>query len=339
MSNRETRRANRLTVSIALSDNTLTRPLIDGRIAPDGLDLIPSVLHGSEMFWRQLRFGDFDASEMSLASLFISYARGDTRWAAVPVYTMRRFFHTGILVRAGADIKDPADLAGKRVGVPEYQQTSAVWSRGILQEFFGVNPTEIEWYMERGADRSHGSATGFSPPRGIRLQHIPPGSDIGKMLLAGELDASLLYLNERNLVDRSRIDVESTGAVKRLFADPAAEGHRFYRATGLFPINHVVVVRRALLEQHSWIALNLYSAFVAAKEAARACTDAVLSAYVDTGLIARDCRDVIARDPMPYGLKSARRELETVARYVHQQGLTERLVALEEVFAPTTLDL
>lgn len=341
MTPKEPRRASSrtLTLSIALSDSVWTRPLIDGRIAPDGLRLVPSVLHGSEMFWRQLRFGDFAASEMSLASLFIACARGDTRWAAVPVFTMRRFFHTGILVRAAAGIDKPADLAGKRVGVPEYQQTSAVWSRGILQEHFGVAPADIEWYMERGADRSHGSATGFTPPRGIRLHQIAPGSDIGKMLLAGELDASLLYLTDRNLVDRSRIDVESTDAVRRLFPEPRAEGQRYYRATGLFPINHTVVVKRALLERHPWIALNLYSSFVAAKETARACMDTVLTSYFDTGLLAPECRVALAGDPMPYGMKGARNELQTVARYLHEQGLTEREVALEEVFAPSTLDL
>jgi 4,5-dihydroxyphthalate decarboxylase len=194
MSPKEPRRASTrtLTLSIALSDSIWTRPLIDGRIAPDGLRLIPSVLHGSEMFWRQLRFGDFGASEMSLASLFIACARGDTRWAAVPIFTMRRFFHTGILVRVGAGIDKPADLAGKRVGVPEYQQTSAVWSRGILQEHFGVAPMDVEWHMERGADRSHGSATGFTAPRGIRLRQIASGTDIGKMLLAGARRESAL---------------------------------------------------------------------------------------------------------------------------------------------------
>ena len=329
----------RLRLSIALADSALTRPLIDGLVSPEGIELIPSVLHGSEIFWRQLRFGDFDVSEMSLSSLLIATARGDSRWAAIPVFTMRRFFHTGILVRSDAGIDSPADLAGRRVGVPEYQQTSAIWSRGILQDQFGVAPESIDWYMERGLDRSHGQATGFVPPPGVRLHQIAANSDIGQMLLEGGLDASLLYLNEKNLVDRSTVNVEQSGKVRRLFADPLAEGRRYHRATGLYPINHVLVVRRSLLEKHGWIALNLYSAFVAAKEAVRGAAESVIAACRETGQLSDDCAGALKADPMPYGLRPARQELETVARYVHQQGLTDRQVPLDEIFAKPTLDL
>ena len=326
-----------LTLSAAMAANAFTQPIIDGQVAPQGVRLITSVLHGSETFWRQLRFGDFDLSEMSLSSLLIATARGDRTWVALPIFAMRRFFHTGILVRSDAGIETPQDLIGKRVGVPEYQQTSAIWSRGILEDQFGVSPTQIHWFMERGPDRSHGDATGFKPPPGVRLEQIPPTTDIGAMLLSGELDATLLYLNEKNLIDRSSANLDISTVVRPLFPDGAAEGVRFHRATGLFPINHGMVIRRSLLEQHPWLALNIYTAFVQAKEAARKVADGVLAPYFDAGQLDASAKGALAKDPAAYGMKAARRELETVARYLHAQGLTDRQVALEECFAEQTM--
>jgi 4,5-dihydroxyphthalate decarboxylase len=325
----------RLELSAALSENVRTRPLLDGHVRPRGIALIPTTIHPSEMFWRQLHFGDFDVSEMSLASLIIATARGDDRWVALPVFTMRRFFQNEIRVRSDRGIHSPADLVGKRVGVPEYQQTAAVWARGILEHEFGVRARDIEWFMERGPDRSHGAATGFAPPDGVRLNQIPAGDDIGRMLLRGDLDATLLYLNDRNLVDRARADRSAEPLIRRLF-EPLAEGRRYFAKTGLYPVNHTVVVRRTLAERHPWIVLNLYSAFVAARDEARRRAEAVLAGFVETGLTPYTLPE---REPMAYGVKAARGELDTVAAYVHEQGLTSRPVRVEELFAPQTLEL
>jgi 4,5-dihydroxyphthalate decarboxylase len=330
--------ASRLELSIALSDNERTRPLIEGRVAPEGIKLVPTAVHPSEMFWRQLRFAEFDVSEMSMSSLIIAVSRGDARWAAIPVFTMRRFFHTSIIVRTDSGIAAPADLRGKRIGVPEYQQTWAIWSRGVLQHEFGVHAREIEWFMERNPDKSHGGATGFAPPEGVRVNQIPPTTDMGEMLLRGELDGALHYLPGNNLVDRSTADVSSV--TRHLFADPAAEGRRFYAKTGLFPINHTVVVRRSLLERHPWIALNLYSAFVAAKAEIARCGKSYLQWYLDVGLLdSAVARTLAAHDPLAYGFKASRAVLETIAQYVHEQGLSARRVGLDEIFAPSTLDM
>src|SRR6266542_306139 len=181
-----------LELSIALSDNERTRPLIEGRVVPQGIKPVVTVVHPSEMFWRQLRFAEFDVSEMSMSSLIIAASRGDTRWVAIPVFTMRKFFHTSIIVRRDSGIGAPADLRGKRIGVPEYQQTWAIWSRGVLEHEFGVHPRDIEWFMERNPEKSHGGATGFTAPPGVRVQHIPPSTNIGEMLVRGELDGALL---------------------------------------------------------------------------------------------------------------------------------------------------
>jgi 4,5-dihydroxyphthalate decarboxylase len=330
--------AAQLQLSIALSDNDRTRPLIEGRVAPRGIRLLPTVVHPSEMFWRQLRFAEFDVSEMSMSSLIIATARGDTRWVAIPVFTMRNFFHTSIIVRNGSGIRAPAELAGKRIGVPEYQQTWAIWARGILQHEFGVHAREIEWFMERNPDKSHGGATGFAAPPGVCVNQIPPTTNIGEMLLRGELDGALHYLTSRNLVDRSSVDI--SGVTHYLFPDPAAEGRRFYNKTGLYPINHTVVMRRTLLESHPWIALNLYSAFVAAKDEIAQYGKSYLQWYFEAGLLDGAVERTLAdHDPLAYGFKAARPVLATIAQYVHEQGLSTRLVALEEIFAPSTLDV
>jgi 4,5-dihydroxyphthalate decarboxylase len=331
--------AGKLELSIALSDNPNTRPLLDGAVQAEGIRLIAAALHPSEMFWRQLRFAEFDVSEMSMSSLLIATSRGPTPWLALPVFTTREFFHTRILVRADAAIADPADLRGKRVGVPEYQQTAAIWGRGVLQHEFGVHAKDIEWFMERPPDRSHAGATGFAPPAGVRLHHIPPTTNIGEMLVRGELDATLLYLTHRNLVDRSRLDLTSDPRIRPLFPDRAAEARRYYAKTGLYQINHTVVVRRTLIERHPWIALNLFSAFVAAKNEVVGCGNAYLAPFFTVGALGDDVRRALAGDPMAYGVKAARPVLETIAQYVHEQGLSERHVALEEIFAPSTLDL
>ena len=327
----------RLELSIALSDNERTRPLIEGRVVPQGIKPVITVVHPSEMFWRQLRFAEFDVSEMSMSSLIIAASRGDTRWVAIPVFTMRKFFHTSIMVRRDSTIAAPADLRGKRIGVPEYQQTWAIWSRGVLQHEFGVHARDIEWFMERNPEKSHGGATGFSPP-GVRLHYIPPNTNIGEMLVRGELDGALLYLVHPNLIDRSTLDV--SGVTRHLFPDPAAEGRRFYAKTGLFPINHTVVVRRSLLECHPWVALNLYAAFVAAKEEIARYGESYLHWHFETGLLDESVqRALSAHDPLAYGFKTSRAVLDTIAQYVHEQGLSERRVKLEEVFVASTLDM
>jgi 4,5-dihydroxyphthalate decarboxylase len=340
-----------LDLSLVLSINERTKPLLEGRVEAQGIRLIPTGVHPSEMFWRQLKYQEFDISEMSMSSLIIATERGDKTWAGLPIFTTREFFHTRALVRVDAGIGGPGDLKGKRVGVPEYQQTAAVWSRGTLQYEWGVKPSDITWFMERTPEVSHGGATGFTAPPGVTVNRIPASTNIGEMLMSGELDATLLYLTDKNLVDRSRLDVLGSGKVRRLFPDQHGEGQRFFKKTGLYPINHCVVVRRKLLEQHPWIALNLYKAFSAAKEMARAQMVASLEPYFATGAIsgvkAQDTKDALGHgftagldsDPLAYGVKASRKVLETITQYSVEQGLTKQRVELEDIFWPSAMEL
>ncbi len=329
-----------LSLSAAFSASDMTAPLLDGRIAPEGIDWTCSAVHPSEMFWRQLRFGDFDVSEMSLSSLFISLAQGRGDWVAIPVFTTRRFFHTGIVVRSDAGITAPADLAGKKVGVPEYQQTAAVWARGALQHEFGVTADQMQWYMERPVSRSHGGATRFAPPQGVQLSYIPPDETLGGMLASGGLDAAIVYIAERNLVDRTRTAASEIPAVRPLFADPVAEGLRYYRETGLLPVNHCVVVRQEIAAEHPWVTLNIYAAFLRAKELAIGQVAGGVQPWCQIGALPADAaRSIRAVDPLPYGIQCQRRVFETLAEYQFEQGLTPRRVSFEEAFAANTLDL
>ena len=340
----------RLQLSACLSRNILTSPIISGQVVPEGIDWHVSSLHPSEMFWRQLKFGDFDVSEMSLASLCIAADRGVRDWVALPLFTTRRFFHTGIMVRDGAGVASPGDLAGKRIGVPEYQQTAAVWARGALLHEWGVTAESVQWFMERPPERSHGGATGFAPPPGVNLEYVPADSSLADMLRDKELDAVLVYLSNKNLVDRSPVPVASIAGVRPLFEDPAAEGRRYFGKTGLLPVNHTVVVRADLLRRHPWIALNIVGAFLAAKRAAVApltrreaeigSTGGLLEPWVQIGAMSPLVLDTLQDvDPLPYGLRRQEHVFEALAQYLHEQRLTAGRVEIETLFAASTRDL
>jgi 4,5-dihydroxyphthalate decarboxylase len=328
----------RLELSMALTPNPRTQPLLDGAIEVEGVSYIPTRSHPSELFYRQLRFGEFDVSEMSLASLAIAHDRGLNQWWALPVFTTRHFFHTNAWVRRDAGIERPEDLRGKRVGVPEYQQTAAVWARGALLHEFGVEPRQIEWHMERTESLSHGAATGFRPPAGLSFHRIATNQSIGTMLLSGQLDATLLYIGA-NLVDRSRERLEGRPEVRRLFPDPLAEGQRYFRKTGIYPANHCVVVRRSLVERHPWLPVNVFDALQRAKQLAAARLVTLTEGHRQLGLLPAGAVEGLEQDPYPYGMEANRSMLTTLTGYLHEQELTSRVVALEELFAASTMSI
>ena len=328
----------KLQLSLGIASNPRTWPILDGTVEPEGIELISTAIEASELFWRQLRFADFDVSEMSFSSLMMARAGGDERWVGLPIFTTRRFFHTGVLVRRDAKIETPADLKGRRVGVPEYQQTAALWTRGILQHEFGVKPAEMEFWMERVPSHSHAAGVGFRPPAGVTIHQIPIEKSIGSMMVSGELEATLHYLTHRNLVDRSRIDLWNHPDIKPLFPDPAAEGARYYRKTGLYPINHGMVIRREIAAKHPWVILNLLKAFDQANDIAEAERMEHIEYHRAAGVISADAVKALRTPMLQHGIAANRKILETAAAYSLEQGLTPRLMKLEDVFAASTLD-
>jgi 4,5-dihydroxyphthalate decarboxylase len=327
----------RLQFSIGLTSNPRTWPIIDERIKPDSIDFVPTVLHPSELFWRQLRFAEFDVAEMSMSSLMMAKSKGDERFVGIPVFTTRLFFHTTTLVRRGANIDSPADLKGKRVGVPEYQQTAALWARGVMQHEFGVAPKEMEFWMERPPSRSHGGATGFVPPPGVTVRQIPPEKNIGAMMLSGELDAVMYYLVDPNLIDRSTADLRNHPDIKPLFPDPSAEGVRYFQKTGLYPINHGMVIKRELAEQHPWALTNILKAFNRANELANRQRMEHVEYHLETGLLPAQARKALATPILSHAISANRHVLETIAEYSVEQGLTPRLMKLDELFGASVM--
>ena len=329
----------RLQLSIGMAENPRTRAIFEQKVRPDGIDLICTPVHASELFWRQLRFGDFDVSEMSLSSLMMAVAHGDDRWVGIPVFTTRRMFHVGVLVRRDRGIEKAADLKGKKMGVPEYQQTAALWTRGYLQHEYDVHPRDMEFWMERNDEVSQGAQTGFRPPADVKLSYIPNDTNMGEMLLQGKLDGALRYLaNTNNLVDRSTVDLYRHPDFKTLFPDPHAEGVRSYQKTGIYPINHGMVIRRAIAERHPWAVLNLFKAFQQANELAEKARKEALEYHLETGLLPPDARSAVAMPVICHGIAANRKVLETAALYSFEQGLTPRLMKLEELFAPQLME-
>jgi 4,5-dihydroxyphthalate decarboxylase len=333
-----------ISLSLATSRNPRMQALLDGACAPQGVELVITELPAPDIFWRQLRFAEFDVSEMSISSLLMLIDQGRHEWTAIPVFHDRRFFHTFALVSRKSGIETPDDLRGRHVGVPDYQQTAALWTRGIVQHEFGVRPEEMIWHMERGPSLSHGGAVGFAPPEGVELHYVPDENNLGRMLLDGTLDAALVYepalVDGPTAVDRSLSMRElPADAVGWLFADRAAERLRCFDALGFVPVNHCVVVRTSLLEKHPWLALNLYEAFLESKRRNDAAIGKAVDLYGQLGLAGSFGSGAPEPDLYPYGFRQNRDVLETIATYSAEQGLTSRVIAPAEYLAPSSLDL
>ena len=327
----------KLQLSLALVANDRSLPIINRKAVPEGIDLNITVSQApGEIFWRQLHFQEFDIAEMSFSDTLMLISRGNRDWVMLPVFMTRSFFHTSVLVRADAGIDKMSDLRGKRVGLQEYVQTAHVWTRGILNEEFGVSADEILWHQERPEAISHFHLFGMKPaPK--HFQFIPAEKTVGGMMLAGELDAVLHYSGKPNLLDRSSVNLREHPSIRPLFPKARAEQIRYHKKTGIFPVNHAPVIRRSIVERHPWVALNLYQAFLAAKQQHIARVKEHADVYTSLGWLDADARGVLDRDPFPYGISENRKTLETCARYSLEQGLSTRPVALDEVFAEPTM--
>jgi 4,5-dihydroxyphthalate decarboxylase len=310
-------------------------------------DGVAPLLNGTgETFWRQLHFGDFEISEMSVSSYLMARAQGSDLMA-IPAFPSRSFFQTLLWYNTDSGIKAPGDVAGKRWGIPEYQQTAVLWARGILEHDFGVSQFSIDWYMERSEALSHASATGFSPPEGIRFHRVPENQSLSAMLVHGELDVILAFgapnRGESSMIDRGSQRASAEGdwsKVKPLFPDPIAEGTRFFKAHGFIPVNHTYAIRGDIYRQYPWLAFNLYAAFLRAKKIAEErLAEELPSSLVWGREYLRQTRAALGDDPFPYGVSANRALLETLIDYSYEQGLTKKKLAIEELFAPSTLNL
>jgi len=335
----------KLRLSFISAFNERVQPLMDGTIEPEGIELVPTYSSPSETFWRQLKFQEFEVGEMSLSSYLIARGRG-MEMIALPVLPSRRLFHTELSIHSDAGVKEPGDLVGKRLGVAEYQQTAALWQRGILEHDFGVSQYKVYWYMERSEELSHGGATGFAPPAGISFQRIPPEKSLASMLVNHELDAAAVqgpWTRRASVVDRSHRIPGSGGdwsKIKPLFPDRIAEAARFFKKYGFLPANHAYMIRGDIYQKYPWVAFNLYTAFVKAKALAQEkLLERIPSALFFGPEYLAMTRNTLGEDPFPYGVQANRPMLECLINYSHEQGLTRSKMKVEELFAESTLDL
>jgi len=323
-----------ISMTLACWDYDRTRELADGSVRPEGIDLVYLPLPVEETFFRMLLGREFDCSEMSLSSYVISLGREDRPFVAIPVFPSRVFRHASIFVSAKGGIDRPEALAGRRVGSPEYQMTAPVWIRGILADDYGVPVTGVQHFTGGEEEPGRTEKLKLDLPPSIRVAPIGPTQTLAQMLADGEIDA--LYTARTPSTFHTRPD-----AVRRLFEDHVAVEREYFRRTRIFPIMHTVVIRRDVYEQHRWCAQSLYKAFVQAQRKTYRDLEetAALKAMLPwlTAHVAEAKRELGA-DWWAYGLEPNRHVLDTFLRYHHEQGLSKRRLAPEELFAPETLE-
>lgn len=325
----------RLRLSVAVGDYDRTRPLIDGDVQIDGVDPVFLRLSPEEIFFRAFRTVDFDICELSLSSFTVKTALGTCPYVGVPVYPSRAFRHTSIYVRTDRGIGAPEDLRGRKVGVPEYQLTANVWARALLEDEYGVKPAEIEWMRGGMEEVGRREKISLDLPSDVRVSDIGENQTLSGMLADGEIDA---LISPR----MPSVFNGGTNGVGWLFADPTAAASDYYRKTRIFPIMHIVGIRRELVEAHPWLPATVYKAFAEAKRVcavrlADTSATKVMLPFVEEQL--QRARHLIGNDFWSYGFAANRHVLETFLTHHHRQGLSKRLVAPEELFDPSTLEI
>ncbi len=319
----------KLALTLACCDYDRTLPLETGAVRPEGVDLNVLTLSPEETFHRMGRFREFDVSEFSLSTYTVLRGRGEPL-VAIPVFPSFMFRHSAIFVRDDAGIREPADLRGKRVGVPKYHMTAAVWVRGILEDEYGVAPKDLLWF--EGGEGAKVKEVDVTLPPEIRRERVAGDRNLGEMVAAGELDA---FIGAR----RPAAFGAGAGRVRRLFPDYRRVERAYYEKTGIFPIMHTVVLREELARQHPWLPLSLYDAFVEAKCLAyRRLEQSFGLPYALPWVLAEaeETRALMGDDPFPHGVARNRKTLETLAGYTFRQGLAPRRLAVEEMFWEST---
>jgi 4,5-dihydroxyphthalate decarboxylase len=324
----------KLRLTLACWDYDRTRALADGSVRPEGIELNYLNMHVEETFFRMLRHREFDVAEMSLSSYAMSMARDEPPFIAIPVFPSRFFRQSCIFVSAKSGILEPQDLIGKRVGTPEYQMTAPVWIRGILQDEYGVDPASVEYYTGGEEEPGREEKLKLDLPTKFKLRRIGPTQTLAQMIADGELDA--MYTARIPSTFETRPDT-----VKRLFENYVEVERAYYRKTRIFPIMHIVAIRRDVYRANPWIAQTLTKAFVEAKRKVyeNLYTTSALTTMLPWQIAqVEDVRREMGDDWWAYGLPPNRHALEVFLRYHYEQGLSKRRLQPEELFAPETLE-
>ncbi len=323
----------KLHVTVACGDYDRTKALQDGSVQAEGIRLNYIPLQAEEIFWRMGGHREFDASEMSLSNQITMVSRGNAPFVAIPVFPSRFFRHSCVFINADSGIQKPQDLQGKKVGAPEYSITAAVWIRGMLKDDYGVATHDMEWFSGGQEEPGRRERVALKLPPEIKLSPIAADKTLNGMLESGEIHA-LISARAPSCF------VKGSPKVRRLFPNYKEVEVDYYKRTKIFPIMHVLVIRKEIYEQHPWVARSLYKAFCEAKQRAiqamhvsntLACTLPWLFAEIE------QLKQIFGSDWWPYGIEPNRHTLETLIRYMGEQGLIDRPVKVEEVFAPNVV--
>jgi 4,5-dihydroxyphthalate decarboxylase len=311
--------ADALTLTLACGDYDRTRDVLSGAVSTDGVRLLPVLPSGGapEIFFRSTRYLEFDVCELSFSAYLSMLDTPERPFVAIPVFLSRAFRHGNIAVREGARIERPEDLRGKRVAVSEYGTSASVWIRGMLRDEYGVDPADIEWYSRREEK--------VETSRGGVVLHPLPGGNFTSHLREGRVDALI-----------GSMLAEGPG-VRRLFPRYWEVEAEYYRRTRIFPIMHLLAIKRSVYETYPWIARTLYKAFA---EARLRCQERLLQTSVPPYMLPWVRRyvdeqfEVLGDDVWAYGLEPNEAAVTTFARYSYEQGLTSRLMTTDEMFVP-----
>lgn len=323
----------KLPLSIAIGPYDRVRPIMDGAVRIDGVDPVFLSLDPEEIFFRAFKNEEFDVCELSLSSFSVRQSKGDNPYVGVPVFPSRFFRHTAIYIRKDCGIEKPEDLKGRRVGLPEYQLTACVWARIIL-DAYGVKPHDVTWV--RGGLETPGreEKIKLDLPDGVVFEEGPEGKTLSEMLEDGDIDALVS--------PRAPHCFNTNPNIGWLFPDPMEAGKEYYRETGIFPIMHILGVRKTLVEQHPWLPVALLKAFTEAKELALKDFYATAAQRISLPFMeetATALTKLMGPDLWPYGLEENRNVLETFLSHHHAQGLSKRKLAPEDLFARSTHEL
>lgn len=323
----------RLRVTYAGYDYDRVQALIDGSVQPAGVDLNYMVVSIEDVFWRMLRYREFDACELSCSSYLMAKSRGELDLVAIPVFPSRMFRHSSILVNPER-VKSPKDLEGKKIGLPEYQLTACLWARAILQHEYGVALEAIQWFTGGEFEPGREEKVKLQLPPGIRVQPIAADKALVDMAEQGELDGLIAPRMPPSVA-------QGKSRLRRLFPNYRQEEQAYYRRTGIFPIMHMVVIRGELVRDNPWLPASLFQAFERAK-------DKVVSRLGEAGVVrytlpwmlshVEEQREILGPDPWPYGLPANFKALDCACEYSFEQGLSARRLRPDELFHPSTID-
>jgi 4,5-dihydroxyphthalate decarboxylase len=322
-------------ITIACGNYDRTRAIREGTVKVEGCAVTYLPLYPEEIFHRVFKFQEFDVSEISFSSYLRTVAAGTSAYVGIPAFVSRIFRHSSMYIRTRAGIEKPQDLRGKRIGVPEYQITAVVWMRALMQHEYGVPPSEICWRSGGQEQPGRHERTPLKPIKGVDLQPIGDDKTLVGMLRDGELDALFTARAPSSFV-------KGEPHIAKLFADSRAAEMAYYKKTRLFPIMHLVGIRKTLAEKYPWLATSLYKAFCEAKALAMIDLRDVNALMVTLPWLVAETDEtsaIMGEDFWKYGIAENMPEIEALTQYVYEQGLTERKVKVEELFHASTFEI